>query len=302
MRDRLEGLAIPVKIIEKETQLNDIARNFGANVLHGHTCSGGSYATVASTIMKEAGYSTIGGETLHSACGPGVNQLSDFEVALTDALAQRRPRSTFIQFAVDTRRLQVTEDRESFRARYNIPKDAFVIGRNGRLVGSKLPGVFIDVLARIPSIYGMLCGDGELKNDLKHYAEQLGCIDRLAFVEEDFNIGNRLNAMDLFVYPTQDELVCAVVIEAMAFGLPVVAYGREGIYDVIKDGLTGMLAYDVDTLTAHVISLIENDTLRMSIADAGRNFVEKGGYTDLDRMVVEHEELYERCLNTLKSS
>jgi len=302
MRDKLESLAIPVKIIDNEVKLDDIASAFEANVLHGHTCIGGSYATVSSTLLKLKGMSIVGGETLHSACSLGLNPVADFEIALSPHLLSMRPKSTYIRFAIDTRRLQVTEDRKSFRARYNIPEDAFVIGRVGRLVGPKLPFVFIDVLARTPFVHGMMCGDGDLKEDLKHYAEQLGCIDRLAFVEEDFNIGNRLNAMDLFVYPTQDELVCAVVIEAMAFGLPVVAYCREGIHDVIKDYVTGLLAYDVNTMTERVHKLVKNDALRTRLATTGKEFVIASGYADLDRMVVEHEEVYERCLNTLRSS
>ena len=66
-----------------------------------------------------------------------------------------------------------------------------------------------------------------------------------------------------------------VMVEAMACGLPVVAYRIPGVVDVIDDGVTGLLVEEHDT-AAHAAAcrrLLEDAAQRERLATAGRERV-----------------------------
>jgi glycosyltransferase involved in cell wall biosynthesis len=65
------------------------------------------------------------------------------------------------------------------------------------------------------------------------------------------------------------------VAEAMACGLPVIATRAGGVPEIVENGLSGLLVEpgDADALAAAVTKLLENSTLRDSLAQAGRERV-----------------------------
>lgn len=86
-----------------------------------------------------------------------------------------------------------------------------------------------------------------------------------------------LSAMDVFVFPSRDELYSLVVLDAMGMGLPVVAARAGGNMWQIEDGTRGLL-YDVGNsrdLASKLTNYVNDANLRREHGAMARQFVEK---------------------------
>jgi glycosyltransferase involved in cell wall biosynthesis len=64
------------------------------------------------------------------------------------------------------------------------------------------------------------------------------------------------------------------VIEAMAAGIPTVALNRGNTAAVIRHGETGMLANSVDVVADHMVTIAEDQDLRIKLGKSSRALVE----------------------------
>ena len=109
----------------------------------------------------------------------------------------------------------------------------------GRLAPEKNLDVLVDAVAGMPAdanVRLVLIGDGPSRDALQRRAD-----GRVVFA--GYRRGEALAAAvasaDLMVFPSLSETFGNVVLEAMACGLPVVAFDAPGPRDVIRDGRTG---------------------------------------------------------------
>lgn len=84
-------------------------------------------------------------------------------------------------------------------------------------------------------------------------------------------------AYTVVIPPLWEEVFGITVIEAMAAGKPVVAYGSGGISEIICDGETGFLVPtgNVEELTSKIKYLIENEEIAVSMGIRGREKVKQ---------------------------
>lgn len=82
-------------------------------------------------------------------------------------------------------------------------------------------------------------------------------------------------AGDLCVWPAVNEAYGMAMLEAQAAGMPVVACAVRGVPEVVRDGVTGLLAPEADmgTLAAHVRSLLQDPARRLALGRAAASFV-----------------------------
>lgn len=77
---------------------------------------------------------------------------------------------------------------------------------------------------------------------------------------------------DVFVLPSYNESMPMGILEAMSYGLPVVATSVGGIPDMVMDGESGFLVVpgDIEALADRLARLISDRTLRENMGRAGR--------------------------------
>ncbi|MGI0090849.1 MAG: glycosyltransferase family 4 protein [Nitrososphaerales archaeon] len=78
---------------------------------------------------------------------------------------------------------------------------------------------------------------------------------------------------DIYVSPTLWEPFGLTNVEAMSYGLPVVASRHYAIPEIVEDGQTGFLFQtgNVDDLVSKLVPLIEDEGLRKQMGSAGRS-------------------------------
>ena len=118
-----------------------------------------------------------------------------------------------------------------------------LIGHVGALAHShKGQSTIIEVAHRAadkhPEWHFMLCGDGP---DEARFRAEIGDLASVELVGWIDNVGDYLAAFDLFVFPSLHEALGSTVLDAMQFGLPVVATRVGGIPEFVEDGVNGRL-------------------------------------------------------------
>lgn len=178
-------------------------------------------------------------------------------------------------------------------ARGGPPRILFV----GRLVARKGVGRLLEALTRIVDRPWRLeiVGFGPERDPLERRAVTLGIADRVEFLGQ-VTSGELVAAYrraSCFVLPaTLDERadtegLGVVLLEAMSFGVPVVATRRGGIVDIVDDGRTGILVEDDPAAIARGIAGVLDDPGRaLSLGEAGRSCVrERFGWDSIvDRL------------------
>ncbi len=153
----------------------------------------------------------------------------------------------------------------------------------GRLTGQKGFDLLLDAMvgvraAGVPARLTIV-GVGELEAELRSKAAALGLADVVALVGFQEQPERFFAHADVFVLSSRYEGMPNVVLEALACGLPIVAFDcPHGVSEIVHDGVNGRLvpAEDVPALTAALIDVLRDETmlrrLRTGIPDTLRSF------------------------------
>ncbi len=113
-------------------------------------------------------------------------------------------------------------------------------------------------------------GDGVLRTEMSELVRNLGLGDVVSIHSPTENLDRELLRSEIFVLPSEFEAFGLVVLEALAAGLPCVAYEDcNGPNELVRDGVNGLLVepdQDGSNLAVALRRLIESDTLRSGLA------------------------------------
>jgi GT2 family glycosyltransferase/glycosyltransferase involved in cell wall biosynthesis len=116
--------------------------------------------------------------------------------------------------------------------------------------------------------------------------------DRVHIVPETHDIVRYYQAADIFVCTSRVESFPRVILEAMAFALPVVSTRVFGVVEQVRDGVNALLYEpgDVNTLAAHVTQAVGDDELRMRLAANSPHVLDT--LNTFDEMVAAYGEIF----------
>jgi glycosyltransferase involved in cell wall biosynthesis len=133
---------------------------------------------------------------------------------------------------------------------------------------------------------------------LQKLAKKLAIDKSVIFLNPVKNIQDKYFEASLFVMTSRNEALPMVLIEAMASGLPCVAYDCPvGPKAIIKDNENGFLIEDgnQDSFVEKLNLLIEDESLRIKISENAKRSVAK---YDLDSIMNQWKSLFESILKT----
>ncbi|KRA03611.1 glycosyl transferase [Achromobacter sp. Root565] len=191
----------------------------------------------------------------------------------------------------------------SVRQELGLPDNALVVGCVAVMRAEKghadLIDAFHQIQATFPQAHLVLAGDGmPVFERLKAQVESLGLASRVHFLGRRHDIGNVLQAFDVFALPTHREAFGTAFVEAAAMGVPVIGTDVGGVPETMQAGVTGLLVppRDPAALAAALESLLADPERRRRMGEAGREFIRGQGLFSVDRTAQLVESVYARWL------
>lgn len=186
-----------------------------------------------------------------------------------------------------------------FRSERAIYDDTFLIGIAAVLRGAKRHKDLIDATAKLAKKYDVklvIVGDGPQWENLQNKIENDGVKDIVIMTGHRNDTVNILNALDLFVLPSNMEALGTALLEAQACGVPVVGSRMGGIPEALEDGKTGLLfeCENVDDLADKIERFIVDIEFKEAAGKCAREFVLER--FSVEKMVADTLAQYEEIL------
>ncbi len=192
------------------------------------------------------------------------------------------------------------ESRLRAREKMGVGREDLVIGTVGRLSLQKNPSDFVRVAVelseRFENLRFIYVGDGPLRASVEAEIAEAGLADRVSLLGIRGDVDELLRAMDIFILTSLWEGLPRVVPQALATGVPVVAYDTAGIRESVVEGKNGFLVASgaIDDMVDRLSLLVDDRTLRdgmshRAVQEFDRSFSE-------EKMIRGLEDLYDELV------
>ena len=153
---------------------------------------------------------------------------------------------TVVLNGIDHRAFCRDRSRESqCRSMWNLHPGDLVLGAVGRLEPQKRFDVLVDVFGQLfaadPRLRLLIAGEGSLRPALEQQIRARGLDKVCRLVGQITDMSALHHALDLFVQSSDYEGTPNSVLEAMAFGTPVVATSAGGTAELVSHGVHGLI-------------------------------------------------------------
>jgi glycosyltransferase involved in cell wall biosynthesis len=310
----------PLADLRGVARLRSLVRALRPHVVHTHTAKAGTVGRVAALLAGEARppalVHTFHGHVLAGYfAGARQEVFRRIERALarrTDALVAVSPevRDQLVELGVaapgrvevlrlgldlDQRVGHEPGDRERVRQELGIAAGRPVVGWVGRMAPIKRVGLLLEATARVDCEL-VLVGDGPERAGLERRAAELGIAGRCRFAGFRKELGPYYACFDVLALSSANEGTPVTLIEGLAAGVPVVATDVGGVPDVVRHGVSGLLAPsgDAAALAGALAELLRDPARRAAMAAAGSADV-RSRY-GVERLVDDVDRLYRRLL------
>ena len=146
-----------------------------------------------------------------------------------------RDRVHVVLNGVRSRREERAGLRATLRAELGLPAESILVGGAGHIAPRKGFELLIDALAQIPDsrFHVAILGDGDHRAVLMQHAERRNVSDRVHWLGHRQDGAAIITGFDLFALCSENEGMANVMLEAMAGGVPVIAFDISGVKQAI---------------------------------------------------------------------
>jgi glycosyltransferase involved in cell wall biosynthesis len=169
---------------------------------------------------------------------------------------------------------------------------------------SKNHSGFLRIAAKIhskmPEVEFLLAGDGPLRPELEKQSQDLGLGNHVVFLGDRRDIPEVLASMDVAVLTSASESLSNALLEAMAAGLPVVAYRVGGNAELVNEERGVLIpAGDEEGFASAVLRLLASPAMRLQLGQNGRRFAQEN--FSLPSILARYDACYETLLEKRKA-
>lgn len=283
----------------------------GADIVHAHTAHAAAlaaFATVGTSakvvIARRVDFPLRRnfGTRLKYGRALAVIAVSNAVAAVVAKAGVPRDRIRVVPDGVDLSRRVAPADGRTLSS-LGVGGDDLLVVQVAALVPHKDPLTFIRAMAivrdRLPGVRALLVGDGALREDAQGEVARLGLDRTVSLAGFRTDADELLAAARVATLSSVEEGMGSVLLDAMAFGVPIAATGAGGIPEVVEDGRSGLLSPpgDAAALAAHVVRLLSDRELAASLAGRARQRVVE---FSVERMVERTLEVYSAVMGERK--
>jgi glycosyltransferase involved in cell wall biosynthesis len=165
----------------------------------------------------------------------------------------------------------------ALRARFNLPRDVFLVGSFSRLAKWKGQHVLLEAVVLNPDMHAVfvgapLFGEDAYEAELRAFVEDNGLADRVHFLGFQNDVAACMKAVDVVTHTSiTPEPFGRVIVEGMLSKRPVVAARAGGVVEIVDDGVSGMLCEpgDARALADTLADLRADAALRARLVENG---------------------------------
>lgn len=172
------------------------------------------------------------------------------------------------------------EDRSAARKQLGLPLTARIVGNAGRLIDTKRFDVFLrvarEVASIVPEAMFLIAGDGPLRSELEELATSFGITDRVRWLGWQLDLKPFYSALDVLHFNSDWDALGRAPLEALAFGVPVVASVLNGgLSEIMGRGEHGFLvsSHDIDWLAEKIVFILGHEEEARRMALTGQQYL-----------------------------
>jgi len=169
------------------------------------------------------------------------------------------------------------EDKTIARRGLGISEVGAVVGNAGWLIPRKRWDVFLRIAALVlksrPDALFLIAGDGPERGDLEALAAELGIADRIQWISWQSNLSVFYKSLDVLLFNSDWDAMGRTPLEAMTYGVPVVAsVTHGGLGEIMDSEKHGFFFRDhaLEKLAGCIVHLLDDPVLAATTGDAGR--------------------------------
>ncbi|MFL5868076.1 MAG: glycosyltransferase family 4 protein, partial [Thermoleophilaceae bacterium] len=199
-----------------------------------------------------------------------------------ERIRPRRPTRVVLP-GIEPPGVTAPEELAALRARLGIPPERRVVGVVGRLQPWKQQHRAVEAVDRLrgegQDVHGLLVGGNaydvapEYEPELKRLVADSGLQDAVTFTGHVDDAHPYMQLMDVLLNTSSNEPFGIVLLEAMALGVPAVAFDAEGgPPEILDHGRCGLLAHPDDPadLARQTARLLDDERLRTGLVQRAR--------------------------------
>jgi glycosyltransferase involved in cell wall biosynthesis len=174
--------------------------------------------------------------------------------------------------------------RQQSREKFGLDPRLKIVGNAGWLIPRKRWDVFLKVAAEVavavPAARFLIAGDGPERARLEQLADELKIHDRVIWLGWQNNLEDFYQVLDVMVFNSDWDAMGRTPLEAMSYGVPVVASMLHGgLKEILDSNEHGFLTdtHDVPLLAQKVIKLLCDENLANQVGAKARARIEEIG-------------------------
>jgi glycosyltransferase involved in cell wall biosynthesis len=294
-------------------KIRTIIKSKNVSIIHSHDFKSDFYGLLASVNLRTARVATAHGSTRDSLMKKFylffdewlIYRFFDKIIAVSQKLKSelgdkyiRKDKIIVIQngLGMDLVKPQKNSDEPPLP----ISEDKSVFAVISRLFPDKGHQYFIEAFSSVhrkyPDTIALIIGNGPRKNHIEKMVSGMGLVDSIYLCDVRNDMDQVYRNIDCLVIPSLTEGLPYVLLEAMAYRVPVLATSVGDIPLLVKNGNTGYLVSprDIMALERSMVDFLNNRKEANRMAVNGQDLVRE--FFSADKMVRQTEDLYHSLL------
>ena len=174
----------------------------------------------------------------------------------------------------------IQKDRDEFRRLFGLDPNSFIVGYVGRLSEEKGVKYLIEATSVLTEFdipfQVLLIGDGPSRDGLEALVKKRGVERIVIFTGFQSNVENLISNIDALVLPSLTEGTPLALLEAMSYGVPVVASAVGEVPNIIDSGKNGILVSPAipGKIAEALLTLYRDKNFRLKISKNAKETIQ----------------------------